>query len=169
MCRLHAVNTARKQSRLGCCDCRCSWSSLLVIQHRAACALLARIFRISWERSGAFGYSFTAVARQRWRKRRSRGNTQLQGCKTVVVPIGIRVNHLSTDTLRYCSMQSQAMVFTLLTKSGSLYMSLGGGGHGTAGQSLMMGSSLQRSHCRRLSHRRLYWQTQFLGLHIKNF
>lgn len=71
--------------------------------------------------------------------------------------------------LHYCSMQSQAKAFSLLMVFGSLCMSLGGKGHGTAGQSLMMGSSLQPSHCMRLSHRKLYWQTQFLGPHIKNF
>ena len=73
------------------------------------------------------------------------------------------------NTLHYCSMQSQAKGFSLLMVFGSLCMSLGGKGYGTAGQSLMMGSSLQPFRCMRLSHRKLYWQTQLLGPHIKNF
>lgn len=73
------------------------------------------------------------------------------------------------DTLCDCSMQRQAKVFSLLRVFGSLCMSLGGNGHGTAGQSQMMGLSLPVFRCMRLSHRRQYWQTQCSGPHIKSF
>ena len=59
------------------------------------------------------------------------------------------------NTLHHCSMQSQAKVFSLPLVCASLCTLLGGRGPGTAGQSLMMVSSLQPIHCMRLSRHRL--------------